>query len=61
MVELAAQREELCAQSPDDFSDLRTRLPARMVTDAGGISACGNQRSAWDARCRFDFTNSECR
>jgi multimeric flavodoxin WrbA len=32
---------------------------ARMVTDAGGIPAHGNQRSEWDAGCRFDFTNPE--
>jgi multimeric flavodoxin WrbA len=32
---------------------------ARMVTDAGGIPAHGNQRSAWDAGCRFDFPNPE--
>ena len=32
---------------------------ARMVTDAGGIPAHGNQRSEWDAGCRFDFPNPE--
>jgi len=32
---------------------------ARMVTDAGGIPAHGNQRSKWDAGCRFDFSNPE--
>jgi multimeric flavodoxin WrbA len=32
---------------------------ARMITDAGGIPAHGNQRSAWDAGCRFDFPNPE--
>ena len=30
---------------------------ARMLKDAGGIPAHGNQRSAWDAGCRFDFSN----
>ncbi len=30
---------------------------ARMLTDAGGIPAHGNQRSAWDAGCRFDHPN----
>ena len=30
---------------------------ARMLKDAGGIPAHGNQRSAWDAGCRFDFDN----
>src|SRR5256714_5787271 len=32
---------------------------ARMLKDAGGIPAHGNQRSAWDAGCRFDFPNPE--
>ena len=32
---------------------------ARMMKDAGGIPAHGNQRSAWDAGCRFDFPNPE--
>jgi multimeric flavodoxin WrbA len=30
---------------------------ARMLKDAGGVPAHGNQRSAWDAGCRFDFDN----
>jgi multimeric flavodoxin WrbA len=30
---------------------------ARMIKDAGGIPAHGNQRSDWDAGCRFDFDN----
>jgi multimeric flavodoxin WrbA len=34
---------------------------ARMVKDAGGIPAHGNQRAAWDAGCRFDFPNPEYR
>jgi hypothetical protein len=32
---------------------------ARMLEDAGGIPAHGNQRSQWDAGCRFDFPNPE--
>jgi multimeric flavodoxin WrbA len=32
---------------------------ARMVKDRGGIPAHGNQRSEWDAGCRFDFANPE--
>ncbi|MDX1636612.1 MAG: flavodoxin family protein [Balneolaceae bacterium] len=32
---------------------------ARMLTDAGGIPAHGNQRSQWDAGCRFDHPNPE--
>ena len=30
---------------------------ARMLKDAGGIPAHGNQRSQWDAGCPFDFQN----
>ena len=32
---------------------------ARMLTDSGGITVHGNQRSQWDAGCRFDFSNPE--
>lgn len=32
---------------------------ARMLADAGGIPAHGNQRSLWDAGCRFDYANPE--
>jgi multimeric flavodoxin WrbA len=34
---------------------------ARMIRDAGGIPAHGNQRSLWEAGCRFDFPNPEYR
>ena len=34
---------------------------ARMLAEAGGIPAHGNQRSEWDAGCRFDFPNPEYR
>jgi multimeric flavodoxin WrbA len=32
---------------------------ARMLKDAGGVPAHGNQRSEWDAGCRFDLPNPE--
>ncbi|MEQ9448648.1 MAG: flavodoxin family protein [Rhodospirillaceae bacterium] len=32
---------------------------ARMLKDAGGLPAHGNQRSAWEAGCRFDAPNPE--
>ena len=32
---------------------------ARVLKDVGGIPAHGNQRSEWDAGCRFDFVNPE--
>ena len=34
---------------------------ARMLKDADGIPAHGNQRSEWDAGCRFDFPNPDYR
>ena len=39
--------------------------PGRNVSayfaDAGGLPAHGNQRSLWDAGCRFDFANPDYR
>ncbi|MGH3714254.1 MAG: flavodoxin family protein [Micromonosporaceae bacterium] len=32
---------------------------ARLLKDAGGIPAYGNQRASWDAGCRFDSENPE--
>jgi multimeric flavodoxin WrbA len=34
---------------------------ARLLRNAGGIPAHGNQRSAWDAGARFDYENPEYR
>ncbi len=34
---------------------------ARLLKDAGGVPAHGNQRSAWDAGCRFDYPNPDYR
>ncbi|HMB90895.1 MAG TPA: hypothetical protein VKP65_08610, partial [Rhodothermales bacterium] len=34
---------------------------ARMLKDAGGIPPHGNQRSLWEAGCRFDYENPEYR
>jgi multimeric flavodoxin WrbA len=34
---------------------------ARIIKDAGGIPAHGNQRTAWDAGARFDYPNPEYR
>jgi multimeric flavodoxin WrbA len=34
---------------------------ARMLKDAGGVPAHGNQPSLWEAGCRFDSTNPEYR
>jgi multimeric flavodoxin WrbA len=32
---------------------------ARILKDAGGVPAHGNQRTEWDAGCRFDYPNPE--
>jgi hypothetical protein len=32
---------------------------ARLIVDAGGFSAHGDQRSKWDAGCRFDHPNPD--
>ncbi len=34
---------------------------ARLLKDAGGIPAHGNQRSQWEAGCRFDYPNPDYR
>lgn len=34
---------------------------AKLLRDAGGLPAHGNQRSQWDAGCRFDFENPDYR
>lgn len=34
---------------------------ARMLKDAGGVPAHGNQRSMWEAGCRFDYPNPDYR
>ena len=34
---------------------------ARMMNDVGGMPVHGNQRSEWDAGCRFDFPNPDYR
>ena len=34
---------------------------ARMLKDRSGIPAHGNQRSQWEAGCRFDFDNPDYR
>jgi len=34
---------------------------ARLLRDAGGMPAHGNQRALWEAGCRFDFANPEYR
>jgi multimeric flavodoxin WrbA len=50
----------------NDFTNRNTTFAAwnllhlaRMLKDAGGIPAHGNQRTEWEAGCRFDFPNPE--
>src|SRR4051794_5623837 len=52
----------------NDFTNRNTTFAAwnmlhlaRMLKDAGGIPAHGNQRTEWDAGCRFDFPNPDYR
>jgi multimeric flavodoxin WrbA len=52
--------------SENDFTNRNTTFMTwnllhlgRLLKEAGGIPAHGNQRSAWDAGCRFDFPNPE--
>ncbi|MCB2213203.1 flavodoxin family protein [bacterium] len=54
--------------SANDFTNRNTTFMtwnlmhlARMLKDQGGIPAHGNQRSLWDAGCRFDHPNPEYR
>jgi len=50
----------------NEFTDRNTTFmtwnllhTARLLRDAGGVPAHGNQRSEWDAGCRFDYPNPE--
>ena len=52
----------------NDFTNRNTTLmtwnllhASRTLEDAGGFPAHGNQRSAWNAGCRFDFPSPEYR
>jgi multimeric flavodoxin WrbA len=52
----------------NDFSNRNTTFMtwnllhvARLLKDAGGIPAHGNQPTAWDAGCRFDYPNPDYR
>ena len=59
-------RDEGSGGPENDFTQRNTTFMtwnlmhlARMLKDAGGIPAHGNQRSKWDAGCRFDHPNPE--
>jgi multimeric flavodoxin WrbA len=56
-------RDEGSGGPENDFTNRNTTFMtwnllhmARMLKDAGGVPAHGNQRSAWDAGCRFAFS-----
>ncbi len=61
-------RDEGSGGPENDFTNRNTTFMtwnllhmARMLKDAGGIPAHGNQRSAWDAGCNLNFPNPEYR
>lgn len=61
-------RDEGSGGLENDFTNRNTTFMtwnllhlARMLKDAGGVPAHGNQRSKWDAGCRFDFPNPDYR
>lgn len=61
-------RDEGSGGPENDFTNRNTTFMtwnllhmARMLKDAGGIPAHGNQRSQWEAGCRFDFPNPDYR
>lgn len=61
-------RDEGSGGPENDFTNRNTTFMtwnllhmARMLKDAGGIPAHGNQRSEWEAGCRFDFPNPDYR
>jgi multimeric flavodoxin WrbA len=61
-------RDEGSGGPENDFTNRNTTFmtwnmmhTARLLRDAGGFPAHGNQRSEWDAGCRFDFANPDYR
>jgi multimeric flavodoxin WrbA len=61
-------RDEGSGGPDNDFTNRNTTFMtwnllhlARMLKDAGGMPAHGNQRALWEAGCRFDFDNPDYR
>ncbi len=61
-------RDEGSGGPENDFTNRNTTFMtwnllhlARMIREAGGIPAHGNQRSEWEAGCRYDFPNPDYR
>lgn len=61
-------RDEGSGGPENDFTNRNTTFMtwnllhlARILDEAGGMPAHGNQRSEWDAGCRFDFPNPDYR
>ena len=61
-------RDEGSGGPENDFTNRNTTFMtwnlmhmARLLRDAGGYPAHGNQRSQWEAGCRFDFANPDYR
>ena len=64
----ASYMDEGSGGRENDFTNRNTTFmtwnllhTARMLKDIGGMPAHGNQRSLWDAGCRFDYPNPEYR
>ncbi|MDA1174679.1 MAG: flavodoxin family protein [Chloroflexi bacterium] len=64
----ASYMDEGSGGRDNDFTNRNTTFmtwnllhTARMLKDIGGMPAHGNQRSLWDAGCRFDYPNPEYR
>ena len=64
----ASYMDEGSGGRENDFTNRNTTFmtwnllhTARMLKDMGGMPAHGNQRSLWDAGCRFDYPNPEYR
>jgi hypothetical protein len=56
----------IAVMQANDFTNRNTTFmtwnlmhTARILKDRGGFPAHGNQRSEWDAGCRFDYPNPE--
>ena len=54
-------RPERLHGSQHDLHEWNLLHVGRLLKEAGGLPAHGNQRSLWDAGCRFDFPNPEYR
>ncbi|MDZ7768426.1 MAG: hypothetical protein U5K38_04825 [Woeseiaceae bacterium] len=61
MTRVPAGRENDFTQRNTTFMTWNLMHMARLLKDAGGIPAHGNDRKAWTAGCRFDHPNPDYR